>query len=118
MCKEVEISKDSPLFVLSNKKAVTNAQFQNKLRLCIRKIGLDPNCFSTHGFRRGGTSLAFRAHISSDKIKLMGDWKSDCYRQYLAFVINRKRTKAISSTFLCKLKKRKGIIFFNIPVSS
>ena len=90
MCKEEEISKDSPLFVLSNKKAVTYAQFQNKLRLCIRKIGLDPNCFSTHGFRRGGTTLAFRAHISSDKIKLMGDWKSDCYRQYLAFDLKDK----------------------------
>ena len=52
MCKEV--SKDSSLFVLSNKKAVTYAQFQNQLRHCIRKFGLDPNCFSMHWFRRGG----------------------------------------------------------------
>ena len=46
--------------------------FQNKLKSCISKIGLDPADFSSHSFRRDGASLAFRADIEADKIQLMG----------------------------------------------
>lgn len=85
LCQVIPASKDSPLFMFANGKVVSYYQFQRKLRLCIEQIGLQPELFSTHSFRRGGASLAFRAKISSDKIKLLGDWKSDCYREYLAF---------------------------------
>ena len=66
-------------------------QFLRKLKHCIKEIGLDPGSFSTHGFRRGGgATLAFQAKIPSDKIKMRGDWKSDCYRQYLAYDLKDK----------------------------
>ena len=38
----------------------------------------------------GGATLAFQAKTPSDKIKMMGDWKSECYRQYLAYDLKDK----------------------------
>lgn len=86
MCRVIPNSnEDHALFLLPNRSIVTYTQFQNKLRHCIEKIGLNPSLYSSHSFRRGGASLAFRAKIPADKIKMLGDWKSDCYRKYLSF---------------------------------
>ena len=90
MCKAVPSSDDNALFLLPNMSVVTYTQFQNKLRQCVEKVGLNPSLYSTHSFRRGGASLAFRAKIPADKIKLLGDWKSDCYRKYLNFEFEDK----------------------------
>lgn len=90
MCKAVPSSDDNALFLLPNLSVVTYTQFQNKLRQCVEKVGLNPSLYSTHSFRRGGASLAFRAKIPADKIKLLGDWKSDCYRKYLNFEFEDK----------------------------
>ena len=90
MCNKIKLIEDSPLFVLPNRKVLTYMHFLRKLKHCIKEIGLDPGSFSTHGFRRGGATLAFPAKIPSDKIKMMGDWKSDCYRQYLAYDLKDK----------------------------
>lgn len=90
MCSAIKAANDAPLFLLPNNKVVTYKMFQNKLRETIQKIGLDSKQFSSHSFRRGGATLAFRAKISADKIKLLGDWKSDCYRKYLDFSFEDK----------------------------
>ena len=60
-------------------------QFQAMLKCAISQAGLDPDDFSSHSFRRGGASTAFRAHVSSDLIQAQGDWASDCYKRYLDF---------------------------------
>lgn len=57
--------------------------FQKKLRDCIDNIGLNPDQFSTHSFRRGFTTLAFPSNISPESIELLGDWKFDAFRNYL-----------------------------------
>lgn len=90
MCTAIQASYNDPLFLLPNNKVVTYNMFQNKLRETIQKIGLDSKQFSSHSFRRGGATLAFRAKVSADKIKLLGDWKSDCYRKYLDFSFEDK----------------------------
>lgn len=92
MCKAIPASPKSALFLLSNGKVVTYYQFQKKLRQCLDMIGLNSMQFSSHSFRRGAASLAFRAKIPADKIKMLGDWKSDCYRRYLCFSFNDKIT--------------------------
>ena len=91
MCLEIPSSNnDDALFLLPSKNAVTYLQLQTKLRDCIRKIGLDPKLYSTHSFRRGMSILAFQAGIHPDKIKLLGDWKSECCREYLNFDLQDK----------------------------
>ena len=79
-----------PLFSLPNNKCVTYYQYQKRLRYFIQKIGLNPEEFSTHSFRRGGTSYAFRSKVPVELIKMHGDWKSDCYQQYLSFSLEDK----------------------------
>lgn len=112
MCKAIPAPDHCALFLLPNKKTITYAQFQNKLKYCVQKLGLDPQNFSTHSFRRGGASLAFRAKIPADKIKLMGDWKSDCYQRYLTFELEDKISvqnamkQYMMKHSLCQLKSK------------
>ena len=86
MCILTPASGDSPAFLFRSKKnlvAFSYYQFEKKLKDMIRIIGLDPSLYSSHSFRRGGASLAAQAGISSEFIQIMGDWKSDAYKQYI-----------------------------------
>ena len=85
MCQIVRAKDSDPLFSLPKKKCITYTTYQSKLRETIAKIGLNPLDFSTHSMRRGGTSWAFSSQVPVDLIKSHGDWKSDCYQQYLSF---------------------------------
>ena len=53
---------------------------QKKLRFLVQKVGYDPTKYSTHSFRRGGATLLFKAEVPADKLQLMGDWRSDAYK--------------------------------------
>ena len=66
--------------------------FQRKLRFLIQRIGLDPAKYSSHSFRRGSTTLLFRAEVPADEIQLMGDWRSDAYKN-IFHIIWRIRLK-------------------------
>lgn len=90
MCKCISASSKDPLFLLPNKKPITYYQFQSKLRECINTIGLNPQNFSTHSFRRGGATLLFQAGVPAEKIQLQGDWHSDAYKRYLQYTLDDK----------------------------
>lgn len=95
MCSKVKVKSDDPLFSLPNGKYVTYSSFQSKLRGLISKLSLDPNLYSSHSFRRSGTSFAFQSGISSELIQLQGDWKSDAYKRYLTFSLDDKLVVAM-----------------------
>lgn len=82
-------SNDAAFSYIKNEKSIpiTYTQFQKKLRDLIYKIGLNPKLFSSHSFRRGGATLAFKAGVSPNSIQLMGDWKSDCYKKIYCYFI-------------------------------
>ena len=90
MCKMVPALSLDPLFSLPEKKCITYYLYQTRLRYFIQRIGLNPEDFSTHSFRRGGTSYAFHSKVPTELIKMHGDWKSDCYQQYLSFSLEDK----------------------------
>lgn len=71
------------LFCSSDGQIITYYKFQKKLRECLASIGLNADQFSSHSFRRGFTTLAFRSKIPPEHIQLLGDWKSDAYKCYL-----------------------------------
>ena len=70
-------------------KCVTQRSFNNYLKSLILKIGLDPNLWSDHSFRRGGASLLYRLGIDPLTIQACGDWSSDCFLRYLEVNIDR-----------------------------
>ncbi len=60
-------------------------QFQSMIKTSIANIGLQPQCYSSHSFRRGGATTAFRANVPPELIQLQGDWASDAYKRYLHY---------------------------------
>lgn len=90
MLDEVKAEESDPLFTLPDGTCITYNQFQNKLKYLIETIGLDPDEFSTHSFRRGGTTFGFKSKVPISLIKAHGDWKSECYQKYLSFSIEDK----------------------------
>jgi len=93
MCRLVPGAGTDPAFcqvIGGVSKPLTYAIFQRKLKASIKSIGLDPRLFSTHSFRRGGATLAFRAGIAGDTIKILGDWQSEAYQVYLECPIEVK----------------------------
>ena len=39
---------------------------------------------------RGGSTFAIKFRVPTDLIKLHGDWKSDCYQNYLSLLLEDK----------------------------
>ena len=77
------MNRESALFSFPNEKAVNYNFYQKFLKNQIKKIGLNPELFSMHSFRRGAVSWAIKNGISESMIQVMGDWKSDCYKMYI-----------------------------------
>ncbi|XP_060578252.1 uncharacterized protein LOC132735327 [Ruditapes philippinarum] len=90
MIKVVPGKANDPLFSLGSNKPVTYAIFMRKLKSCIDNIGLNSEDFSTHSFRRGFATYAFRLNLPADLIQLMGDWKSDAYKKYIEYSFQDK----------------------------
>ena len=67
---------------------------QNASKTCIKETGLDPIKFSSHNFRRGGATWAFRSNVLADLIKVQGDWSSQAYMRYLDFSLHEWVTVA------------------------
>ena len=88
MLSVVPAPPDCPLFVLPpdagfGPQPIVYDWFQKVFKLCVQSVGVDPSSFSSHSFRRGGTTFAFESGASPDLIKKQGDWKSDCYQRYV-----------------------------------
>ena len=58
-------------------------QLQGKIKGLIAKTGREQDLYSSHSFRRGGCSWAFKSGVSTDLIQHHGDWFFDCYKNYL-----------------------------------
>lgn len=69
---------------------ITYTQFQNKLRELISLTGRNSSLYSSHSFRRGGCSWAFKSNVESELIKYHGDWLSLVYTEYLTYDFNQK----------------------------
>ena len=75
---------------LTNGKCITYSKFQSKLRELISKLQINPDMYSSHSFRRGGSTWAFESGVPSDLIQFQGDWRSDAYKKYLTFSLHDK----------------------------
>lgn len=88
MISLIPAETNGPAFLIPKGKKLipfTYILLQKTLRKSIQNVGLDPSAYSSHSFRRGGATSAFRAHVPAELIQLQGDWASDAYKKYLNF---------------------------------
>ena len=52
--------------------------------------------YATHSFRRGGASYMYSIGMSVETIRLMGDWKSNCYQRYISVDTSLLSYRAVS----------------------
>ncbi len=76
----------SPAFLLpgrSTPAAVTGRLFDHRIRETLSREGCDPAGIMPHSWRRGGAQFAFSLGLSSETIRMLGDWRSSAYLRYL-----------------------------------
>ena len=99
IAKMVKHTKDCHVFKLKNGNSLTYRNFQDKLRTTLRSVGI-PNTegYSSHSFRRGGTTFSFLCGIPTEIIKLLGNWRSNAFLAYIEFPLETR-------TAACELMK-------------
>lgn len=93
MCSSFPVSLDFPAFVIRHAgkiKPVSYGMFQDFIKKSIMQLGINPQNYSSHSFRRGGATWAFKCGVPADLIQLQGDWRSDAYKLYLKYDLEDK----------------------------
>ena len=89
-----EASYLGPAFVRRDAKGrlvpVRYAWFSKKLLDLLVECGLKRSDYGTHSLRRGGACWALKCGISSEVIRILGDWHSDAYQCYLEVSLEDK----------------------------
>ena len=74
----------APAFVsAAGGKPMTGKVFNEKFKSLVRESGQDASTYASHSFRRGGACWALQCGIPGEVVQQLGDWQSDCYKQYL-----------------------------------
>ena len=76
-------TQPGPLFISREGLPVSSKQFAATLRECIICLGLDPNKYTSHAFRIGGTCYAHQNNFSDTQLKQLGRWNSSAYTKYI-----------------------------------
>ncbi len=87
------IKPDMPLFSIGappNLSMLTQNVFVSQLRSLVTELGLPAKEYASHSFRRGGASWAFEANLPGEVIQILGDWRSDAYKDYLEIDLTQK----------------------------
>ena len=83
MMELVPADANKPAFCHFDGAAISYSTFNSFLKKKIRELGMSDKNWSTHSFRRGGTSYLAACGIPDHQIKILGNWKSDCYKTYI-----------------------------------
>ena len=82
----VKVSDCSPAFCMVKNGCITPVTYYELhkfLRDTLSKLGYNSDLYSSHSFRRGAATLAFRRGVHPSLIKAIGDWSSDAYKEYI-----------------------------------
>jgi len=78
-----QVHVNQPLFCNINGSPVTQTHIRNALATILRHLGLPPDQFTFHAFRRSGATLAFNNNVQLQNIQLHGGWRSSAIWAYL-----------------------------------
>ena len=82
-------------FLSSGKPCLlTHSTFVAKLKSLLIATNHDPNLYSAHSFRRGGSTFAFSVNMPLLHVKMRGDWKSNCVERYIDISMDTARASA------------------------
>ena len=73
----------APAFTFAQGKFVMYSSFTSRLKVLLKKAGLDPALYSGHSFRRGGATFLHACGGTALMIQASGDWSSQCFTRYL-----------------------------------
>lgn len=92
MCSLVPAPPEAPAFIgnVETGLPITYSAFQSRFRHLLQRAKYEPSQFSTHSFRRGAATWAFKQGVPEHLIKMYGDWSSDAYRRYLNVDVEQK----------------------------
>ena len=86
MIKNVPVEPYEPLFLVREKQdrlPLSSAQINRLLKKWCKAAQIDHKVFMPHCSHRGGLNWAHDAEVSGESLMVMGDWKSNVYRDYL-----------------------------------
>ena len=83
MTKLVPTSANSPAVCHVDGSPIKCSTFSNFLKKQICMLDMGPTGRSTHSFCRGGTTYLASCGVHECQIKMLGDWHSDSYKQYI-----------------------------------
>ena len=72
-----------PLFRFRSGAHLTRPTLVGELRKSLADIGLNPDHYSGHSFRKGAATTAAAQGIPDSQIKLLGRWRSSAFQVYL-----------------------------------
>ena len=79
----VDTSPDAPAFTYAQGQFVKYSNFTSRLKILLKKAGLDPDLYSGHSFRRGGATFLHFCGGTALMIQASGDWSSQCFTRYI-----------------------------------
>jgi hypothetical protein len=89
-----EADCNGPAFMRRNSKGglvpVLYGWFSKRLLDLVVECGECRNDYGTHSLKRGGACWALKCGFNSEIIKLLGDWHSNAYQQYLEVPLSDK----------------------------
>ena len=84
------IGREDPVFFRTSKDPVLYHWFLKQFRKVLADVGEQPDLYGSHSLRRGGATWALECGLSTDVIKIWGDWKSQAYQAYLEVPLSSK----------------------------
>ena len=81
--RRVPSSEDSPAFTYAKTSFVSYHSFTTRLKTLLRMTGLNPDLFSGHSFRRGGSTFLYNCGGTTIMVQASGDWSTQCFTKYL-----------------------------------
>ena len=105
LCSENSVSAHLPAFsyvIEDDIYCVTRKSFTMYLKNLLVKIGVNPDDWTGHSFRRGGATLLFRLGIDPLTIQACGDWSSDSFLRYLELGFSKLwSAQQVMASFSC-----------------
>ena len=83
MFQVIPADDDAPAFCTPHRNPIGYWVFNNFIKDVIDRTGLMGDKYSTHAFHRGGCTFAAAYGLQDRKLMKMGDWKSNCFNEYI-----------------------------------